>query len=39
LSVVYPKERFHSRLVNSFVHFAKERLSAMQALDGHARGK
>lgn len=31
LSVVYPKERFHSRLVNGFVQFAKERLSAMQA--------
>lgn len=31
LSVVYPKERFHSRLVNGFVQFAKERLLAMQA--------
>ena len=31
LSVVYPKERFHSRLVNSFVEFAKERLAAIQA--------
>jgi len=30
-SVVYPKERFHSRLVNSFVQFAKERLAAQQA--------
>ena len=30
LSVVYPKERFQSRLVNSFVDFAKERLAAMQ---------
>jgi len=28
LSVVYPKERFHSRLVNGFVQFAKERLGA-----------
>ena len=28
LSAVYPKERFHSRLVNSFVQFAKERLAA-----------
>jgi len=28
LAVVYPKERFHSRLVNSFVQFAKERLAA-----------
>ena len=31
LSVVYPKERFHSRLVNEFVQFAKGRLAAMQA--------
>ena len=31
LSVVYPKERFHSRLVNGFVEFAKEKLAAMQA--------
>jgi DNA-binding transcriptional LysR family regulator len=31
LSVVYPKERFHSRVVNAFVAFAKERLAAMQA--------
>ena len=31
LSVVYPKERFHSRLVSGFVQFAKERLAAMQA--------
>lgn len=31
LSVVYPKERFHSRLVNSFVQFAKGRLAALQA--------
>ena len=30
LSVVYPKERFHSSLINSFVQFAKERLAAMQ---------
>lgn len=29
-SVVYPKERFHSRLVNSFVQFAKERIAALQ---------
>src|SRR5438132_11665387 len=27
-SVVYPKERFHSRLVASFLQFAKERLTA-----------
>ena len=39
LSVVYPKERFHSRLVNTFVQFAKERLTVMQAADGHAAGR
>ena len=33
LSVVYPKERFHSRLVNSFVQFAKERLTALQGAE------
>ena len=33
LSVVYPKERFHSRLVNSFVQFAKERFAALQAAE------
>ena len=33
LSVVYPKERFHSRLVGSFVQFAKERLAALQDAD------
>lgn len=33
LSVVYPKERFHSRLIEGFVLFAKERLAAMQAAD------
>ncbi len=31
LSVVYPKERFHSRLVNAFVQFAKDKLAEMQA--------
>jgi len=31
LSVVYPKERFRSRLVNTFVQFAKGRLAAMQS--------
>ena len=31
MSVVYPKERFHSRLVNGFVQFAKERLAALQS--------
>lgn len=30
LSVVYPKDRFHSRLVGGFVEFAKIRLAAMQ---------
>lgn len=30
-SLVYPKERFRSRLVNTFVQFARERLAAMQA--------
>lgn len=33
LSVVYPKERFHSRLVNSFVQFAKERFAQLQGAD------
>ncbi len=32
-SLVYPKERFHSRLVKSFVDFAKERLAAIQRAD------
>jgi DNA-binding transcriptional LysR family regulator len=36
LSVVYPKERFHSRLVNGFVEFAKQKLAAMQAADADA---
>ena len=31
LSVVYPKEKFRSRLVNTFVQFAKEHLAALQA--------
>jgi DNA-binding transcriptional LysR family regulator len=30
LAVVYPKERFHSRLVSGFVQFAKERVAALQ---------
>ena len=34
LAVVYPKERFHSRVVEGFVQFAKQRLAAMQAADG-----
>jgi DNA-binding transcriptional LysR family regulator len=33
LSVVYPKERFHSRLIEGFVQFAKQRLAALQAAD------
>jgi DNA-binding transcriptional LysR family regulator len=28
LSVVYPKERFHSKIVHGFVEFAKDRLAA-----------
>ena len=36
LSVVYPKERFHSHLVSGFVQFAKERLAAMQDAYEHA---
>jgi DNA-binding transcriptional LysR family regulator len=31
LSVVYAKERFHSRLVNGFVEFARQRLAALQS--------
>jgi DNA-binding transcriptional LysR family regulator len=30
MSVVYPKERFQSRLINSFVEFAKGKLAAAQ---------
>ncbi len=30
-SVVYPKEKFRSRLINTFVQFAKDRLAAQQA--------
>ncbi len=37
-SVVYAKERFHSKLVNGFVSFAKERFVSMQAADRHAPG-
>ena len=33
LSVVYPKERIHSRLVNAFMAFARERLAAVNAAD------
>ena len=38
LAVVYPKERFQSRLVNGFVQFAKERLNAMQSVERRAVG-
>ena len=31
LSVVYPREKFRSRLVNAFVEYAKQRLAAMHA--------
>ncbi len=31
MSVVYPKERFRSRLVDTFMQFARARLSALQA--------
>ena len=31
LSVVYPKERFQSQMVNNLVQFAKERLAALAA--------
>ena len=37
LSVVYPKERFHSLLVNSFVQFAKERFAALQVAEAKER--
>ncbi len=36
ISVVYPRERFHSRVVNSFVQFAKERLPNLQAVEAPA---
>lgn len=31
LSVVYPKERIHAKLVNEFIGFAKERLASLSA--------
>ena len=34
LSVVYPKERIHSKVVSEFVAFAKERLGAAKATPG-----
>lgn len=37
LSVVYPKDRFHSRLVGGFVAFAKDRLAAAQDIDNRAK--
>ena len=33
LSVVYPRERIHSRLVNAFMAFARERLATIGATD------
>ena len=39
LSVVYAKERFHSRLVNGFVEFARRRLADLQAAESHAAAK
>jgi DNA-binding transcriptional LysR family regulator len=33
LSVVYPRERYHSRVVSAFIEFAKERLAALQAAE------
>lgn len=33
LAVVYPKERFHSRLIEGFIDFSKRRLAATQAAD------
>jgi DNA-binding transcriptional LysR family regulator len=36
-SVVYPKERIHSKLLNGFVEFAKERMAALQAFSTERR--
>ncbi len=36
LLVVYPKERMHSKLVNAFLQFAKERLAASGARSGRS---
>ena len=33
LAVVYPRERFHSRLIEGFLQFAKQRLAALQTAD------
>jgi DNA-binding transcriptional LysR family regulator len=38
LCVVYPKERIHSKVVNAFVGFAKERLAAKQGADVRVAG-
>ncbi|HET7134755.1 MAG TPA: LysR substrate-binding domain-containing protein [Casimicrobiaceae bacterium] len=39
LSVVYPKERFHPRLVTAFVEFAKSGLAAMHRNQDRIRGR
>ena len=36
LSVVYPKERIHSRLVSTFIGFARDALAASEALEAVA---
>jgi len=36
LSVVYPRERIHSRPVSAFLQFAKEKLSSAEARQGEA---
>lgn len=38
LSAVYPKERLQSRLVSSFVQFARQRLGALPSADARAAG-
>jgi DNA-binding transcriptional LysR family regulator len=38
LSVVYPRERIHSRLVNAFMQFATERLSSLDPVLGAKSG-
>ena len=37
LGLVYPKQRFHSKLLASFIAFAKERLAALAAANQPAR--
>ena len=39
LSVVYQRERYHSRLVSAFIEFAKERLGALQAADAEVAAR